>query len=193
MSMFNDISWRSKDNEKECESNAQLVSQNAKRFGIGQRSFLGLGSEKKWSSISEDSPQGEWDKMAEKMMLTFAESGHQVFRATSASSRGQLRSGGGAQLSIHCCADLGTITTVSRTIVSVNHLSFYGAAAEMGEEYEILHDRIGQPVGGRQSSSSLMPSVIKTEVFLDCDDLVRKDLRLQQYGERIEKLSQIEK
>ena len=26
MSMFNDISWGSKDNKKECESNAQLVS-----------------------------------------------------------------------------------------------------------------------------------------------------------------------
>ena len=35
-----------------------------------------------------------------------------------------------------------------------------------------------------------MPSVIKTEVLLDCDDLARKDLLLQQYGERIEKLSQ---
>ena len=31
MSMFNDISWRSKDNEKECESNAQLVSLFAKK------------------------------------------------------------------------------------------------------------------------------------------------------------------
>ena len=44
-----------------------------------------------------------------------------------------------------------------------------------------------------QSSSSLVPSVIKTEVPLDCDDLARKDLRLQQYGERIEKLSQQDK
>ena len=35
-----------------------------------------------------------------------------------------------------------------------------------------------------------MPSVIKTEVPLDCDDLARKDLLLQKYGERIEKLSQ---
>ena len=33
MSMFNDISWGSEDNKKECESNANLVSQNAKRFG----------------------------------------------------------------------------------------------------------------------------------------------------------------
>ena len=72
MSMFNDISWGSKDNEKECESNAQLVSLFARRFGKGQWSFIGPGSEKKWYSISEDSPQGEWDKMAEKMMLEFA-------------------------------------------------------------------------------------------------------------------------
>ena len=35
-----------------------------------------------------------------------------------------------------------------------------------------------------------MPSVIKTEVLLDCDDRARKVLLLQQYGERIEKLSQ---
>ena len=32
MSMLNDISWGSKDNEKECESSAQLVSLYAKRF-----------------------------------------------------------------------------------------------------------------------------------------------------------------
>ena len=38
-----------------------------------------------------------------------------------------------------------------------------------------------------------MPSVIKTEVPLDCDDLAHKDLLLQRYGERIEKLSQQDK
>ena len=38
-----------------------------------------------------------------------------------------------------------------------------------------------------------MLSVIKTEVLLDCDDLAHKDLLLQQYGERIEKLSQQDK
>ena len=83
MSMFNDIPWGSKDKKKECESNAQLVSLFAKSFGAGQWSFLGPGSEKKSYSISEDSRQGEWDKMAEKMMVTLAESGHPVFRATS--------------------------------------------------------------------------------------------------------------
>ena len=48
MSMFNDISCGSRDNKKECESNAQLVPLYAKRFGTGQWSFVGPGSEKKW-------------------------------------------------------------------------------------------------------------------------------------------------
>ena len=60
----------------------------------------------------------------------------------------------------------------------------------MFEEYETFHDMTGQPVVGGQSSSSFVPSVIKTEVPSNCDDRVRKDLLLQQNGERIEKLSQ---
>ena len=43
---------------------------------------------------------------------------------------------------------------------------------------------------GRQSSSSFVPSVIKTNVLWDSDDRAHKDLLLQRYGERIEKLSQ---
>ena len=59
MSMFNDISWGSKDNEKEmrvkCSTRLSLCKE---RFGAGQWSFFGLGSKKKWHSISVDSPQG---------------------------------------------------------------------------------------------------------------------------------------
>ena len=64
----------------------------ARRFGAGQWSFLGSWFRKKWYSISEDSPQGERDKIAEKMMVTLAESGHPVFRAASPQPRGQLKS-----------------------------------------------------------------------------------------------------
>ena len=88
---------------------------------------------------------------------------------------------------------LETIETIFRTIISVNQLSLYGAVAEMCEACETLHDRTVQLVVGGQSSSSFVPSVIKTEVPLDCDDLAHKDLLLQQYGERIEKLSQEDK
>ena len=41
-----------------------------------------------------------------------------------------------------------------------------------------------------QSSSSFVPSVIKTNVPLNSDDHAHKDLLLQRYGERIEKISQ---
>ena len=75
----------------------------------------------------------------------------------------------------------GNDETIFRIIVSVNQPSLYGAVAEMCEEYETLHDRTWQPVVGGQSSSSLVLSVIKTEVPLNCDDLARKDLLLQQY------------
>ena len=51
-----------------------LVSIYTKKFGTGQWSFLGPGSEKKWSPISEDSPQGEWDKIVDLMVLKFGDS-----------------------------------------------------------------------------------------------------------------------
>ena len=138
MSMFNDISCGTKDNEQECLANARLVCLYARRSGTEQWSFIGPGSEKKWYSISDDSPQAEWDNMAEWMMLEFAESGHPIFRATSPLSRGRLKSKGHGKSSIHCCADLETIETIFHMIVSVNQLSLYGAVAEMCEEYEFL-------------------------------------------------------
>ena len=91
MLMFNEISCGTKDNERECLAHAEVVSSYARKFGTGQRSFLGPGAEKKWYSISEDSPQGIWDNMAEKMLLEFAESGHPIFRVTSPLSRGRER------------------------------------------------------------------------------------------------------
>ena len=63
----------------------------------------------------------------------------------------------------------------------------------MCEECETFHDRTGKPVVGGQSSSSFVPSLIKTDVPLDSDDRAHKDLLLQKYGERSEKLSQQEK
>ena len=100
---------------------------------------------------------------------------------------------GHGKLSIHYAADLETIETIFRIIASANQLSLYGAVAEMCEEHKYFHERTGRPVVMWQSSSSLVRSVIKTEVPLDCDDLANKDLLLHQYGERIEKLSQQDK
>ena len=106
-----------KDNEQECLAHARVVSLYARKFGIGHWSFIGPGSGKKWYSIKEDSPQGIWDNMAERMLLEFAESGCPIFRATTPLSRGQLRSKGHGKLSIHFAATQETIETIFRIIV----------------------------------------------------------------------------
>ena len=111
MSMFNDISCDGEGNEEECLANAKVVSILAKKFGIEQWSFIGPGSEKKWSSMEEDSPQGAWDHIVDEMLLEFAESGHPTFRATTPLSRGILKSKGRGKLSIHFAADEFTIDT----------------------------------------------------------------------------------
>ena len=105
MSMFNDVSCDKKDNEEECVANSKVVSIFAKKFGIGQWSFIGPGSEKKWYSMEENSPQGIWDHIAEKMLVEFTESGCPIFRATTPLSRGKLKSKGHGKLSIHFAAD----------------------------------------------------------------------------------------
>ena len=134
MSMFNDIIWRSKDNEQECIANSTPVSLFAKRFPAGRWSFFGPGSETKWYSTCKERPGGELDKVAELMMIKFAESRHPVFRSTSPLSRGVLKSKGGGKLSIHFCADGRSIETVFRTIIFVNQLSIYGAVSDLCEE-----------------------------------------------------------
>ena len=136
MSMFNDISCDRKGNKDECLPNARVVKVLASKFGVGQWSFIGPGSEKKWYS-AENSPQGAWDNIAEEMLLEFAESGHPTFRATTPLSRGQLKSKGRGKLSIHFAADEHTIDTIFRIILSVNQLSIYGAVAAICEEFEL--------------------------------------------------------
>ena len=117
----------------------------ARRFGVGQWSFIGPGSEKKWYS-SENSPQGTWDNIAEQMLLEFTESGHPIFRATTPLSRCNLKSKGRGKLSIHFAADQDTIDTIYRIFHSVNQLSVYGAVAAVCEEFEDHQDGTEEPV-----------------------------------------------
>ena len=135
------------------------------------------------------SPQGEWVKIAERMLLEFVESGHPVLRATSPLSRGVLKSKGGGQLLIHCCADLETIKTVFRTIISVNQFSLHGALAEMCEEYESCQDRTGgDPLWGTIEFFDRAKCVQDKHTFWMM--ILHKKCLLQRYRERIEKLSQ---
>ena len=150
-------------NKEECLANARVVKVLARKFGVGQWSFIGPGSEKKWYS-AENSPQGAWDHIADEMLLEFAESGHPTFRATTPLSRCILKSKGHGKLSIHFTADYPTIETVFRIIISVNQLSIFGAVAAICEEPEDHQDGSGEPeilIG-----QSIVLGEIKAEILL---------------------------
>ena len=92
MSMYNDIAWGEKGHTERCQYNSQTVADNARKFPRGHWSFLGLGSENKWYGTHTDKPDGSWDTIAENKMMNFSDSGHPMFRASSACERGELRS-----------------------------------------------------------------------------------------------------
>ena len=188
MSMFNNFSCDGKGNDEECVANSKVVSILAKKFGIGQWSFIGPGSEKKWYSMEENSPQGIWDHIADKMLLEFAESGCPIFRATTPLSRGKLESKGHGKLSIHFTADYPTIETIFRIIAFANQLSLYGAVANMCEELETHQDRSGQL--DVLMGQSIVVSEIKAEVPLQNENSLNHQILWQQYEERIKLLSQ---
>ena len=134
MSMYKNIVWREEGNKEMCVANFIHVADYARRFAHGHWSFLGPGSEKKWYGTHTYKPIGEWDRVAEDMMINFSESGHPVFRGSSALERGALKSKGKGKLSIHFCGDDDTAEVVLRATVSINQLSVYGAVADMCDE-----------------------------------------------------------
>ena len=103
MSMYNDIESDRKETKDICEHNSQAVPDYARKCPRGHWSFLGIRSEKKWYGTYSGRPDGSWDKLADQMMMNFSESGHAIFRASSAFDfeRGELRSKGGGKKSIH--------------------------------------------------------------------------------------------
>ena len=190
--MFNDIFCGTKDNEEECLANARLVSLYARRFGKGQWSFICPGSEKKWYSMKEDSPQESgtmWRKRCCWNLLR-VDVQFSVLRLHCPEVNSKAKDMENCRFTLQPSRKR---LRLFRIIFSANQLSLYGAVAEMCEEYESLHERTGRPVVMGQSSSSLVLSAIKTEVLLDSDDPAYQNFLFQQYEERIEKLSQQDK
>ena len=185
MSMFNDISCEGKGNKEQCLKDVDYVKTFAKRFGIGQWSFIGPGSEKKWYP-SENSPQGEWDHIAEDMLLGFAESGHPIFRATTPLSRGKLKSKGKGKVSIHFSAEPDTIDTIYRIILSVNQLSIYEAVAAICDEYEGQPDNTGEPVILEGQSIVLREVKAEAPAREEPED---SSILLQKYFQQVKQLS----
>ena len=134
MSMYNDTECGAEGNPARCEYNSQTVANYARKFPRGHWSFLKLGSEKKWYGTYTGRPDGSWDKIAEQTMVNFSESGHPIFRASSAFGSGELRSKGGGKKATHFNGSDENIELLFRTVISANQLSVYGAVANLWTE-----------------------------------------------------------
>ena len=133
MSVYNDIEWGAKGN-KDVNTQEQTVANYARRLPRGHWSFLGLGSEEKWYGTCTNRPDGSWNQSAESMMANFSDSGHPIFRASSAFERGELKSKGGGRKSTHFNGSDENIELLLGTVISANQLSIYVAIADLCNE-----------------------------------------------------------
>ena len=105
-------------------------------------------------------------RVAEDMMLNVSESGHSVFRGSSALERGDLKSKGKGKLSLHFCGDDNTAELVLRTIISVNQLSICGAVADMCDELAVriwgCSERTGELVAQNNPGTMVIPTAVST-------------------------------
>ena len=171
MSMSNDISWDRKGNKDECLANAGVVKVLARKFGVGQWSFIGPGSEKKWFL----------------QRIVHKELGIILRKKRYWNSQKAVKSKGHGKLSIHFAADELTIETIFRIFISVNQLSTYGAVANICEEFEAHQDGSGEPE--ISMGQSIVLGEIKAEAHLQNENPLNHQILWQQYIERIESLS----
>ena len=84
--------------------------------------------------MNSDKPDGVWDKIAENMMLQFAETIHPLFRAASALERVELRSKGRGKEAVHFFGGEQNVEFSLRAVMSANRLSIFGAVADICTE-----------------------------------------------------------
>ena len=115
-----------------CLKISVAVTNYARRFPREHWSFLGPGSQKKLYGTCN--PDGDWDRIVERMMMNFAQKRSSFFRATGALERGELRGKGKGKKSIHFNGIEANIELILRTNIPANQLSVYGAVADLCKE-----------------------------------------------------------
>ena len=190
MSMLNDISWGSEDNEQECESDVNLVSIYAKRFPVRTLVIPLTWIRKEvvfylWKQTTRRMGQSRWidgDKIWRKRTPSFPCHESTVPRNGKKQRRWKI------------------INTLLRwwgndwncffAHFSVNQLSIYVAASDLCEEYKACQARTGRPVLAGQSDPVFVPTSLLTKTPTPSTGDPAQEGLLQKYQERVERLSQ---
>ena len=81
--------------KKEIQKYVNATHRQLRNMLVNSRAVIGLSwgldQERNGAEAYTDKPDGSWDRMAEDMMMNFTDSGHPIFRASSAFERGDLR------------------------------------------------------------------------------------------------------
>ena len=80
-------------------------------------------------------PEGQWNSAADVTVANFEESGHPVFRASSALDLGFQK---GGRCTIHFSADPSNADFLFRAINPANQLSIHGAVADLCDSWSII-------------------------------------------------------
>ena len=166
--------------DKETQEKSVKVANYARRLPLGRWSFLGPGSENKCYGTYSDKPD-------EQMMLNLAESSHPIFRATG----GEMRSKEKGKKSIHFNGSEENIELILRTVISVNQLSIYGAAADLYKELSKNSRASGKPEANEHLETVEFPTELP---FADLHtDAELQGNVLQDYERKFEQLPEDQK
>ena len=157
MSMFNDISWKSEDNERECNSNATLVSIFAKKDSqqdVGHSSELdqkrgGILLTMKDHKENGTESLNRWWSDSERADTQFSEP-----RVHCPEERSKAKEVENDQ---YISVPMGIRLKLLRTIISVNQLSIYGAVLDVCEEYGTCQTRTERLVVAGQADPLFEP------------------------------------
>ena len=126
-------------------------------------------------------------------MLNFAESGHPIFRATSALESGELKSKGKGKQSIHFNGSDDSIELILRTIVCVNQPSVYGAVADLCGELARDSRCTGKPAANENLESMVIPTEFPAANPISQTDAEVQGNLLREYEQKFAELPEQEK
>ena len=131
-----------KKNDENCFSNAEEVRNYEMKFfkDIGRFWFQGR---KRNGMAIPTIKKGQWNCTANKLVQQFKETGHLIFKSTSALSRGILKQKKG-RCTIHFNGDSVNTELLFQTVHSVNQLSVYGAVANWCHKFALTEEEKGQ-------------------------------------------------
>ena len=126
-------------------------------------------------------------------MINFAESGHPLFRESSASERGELKSKGKGMKTIHYNGTDETIELILRTVISVNLLSVYGAATDLCGELARDSKGTSRPGAPEDLESLVIPTELPTANEIPQTDAEVQGNLLREYEQQFADLHEQEK